>query len=111
MAELRKSVISILSALFGTTAKNEQLAFVYALPTTMIPSREVFESMGLSFGDVMPGETLLTQCNIPEGWQIVPEVMSWSDLVDADGQKRARILCNPAYGSRGIYMWELPPTN
>jgi hypothetical protein len=64
------------------------------LPTDLRhDTREVLERAGVVFGDSAPGEPLLTQVTLPEGWRVVSTNRpTWFLLVDEKGRQRALVI-------------------
>ena len=66
-----------------------------------------FAKMGILFGDSLDG--VLREATLPLGWRLRPSVehVMWTDLLDAQGRKRARIFYKAAFYDRHA---ELQPT-
>lgn len=61
--------------------------------------RSVYEAMGIAFGE--PMDDLFIRVTLPEGWKIEPTDHSMhSNLVDAQGRKRAHLFYKAAFYDR-----------
>jgi hypothetical protein len=66
-------------------------------------TREQLEEMGIVFGE--PVDDLFVEVQLPKGWKKVPTDHSmWSDLVDAEGHKRASIFYKAAFYDRDAFI-------
>lgn len=66
-------------------------------------TRKQLEEMGIVFGE--PVDDLFVEVQLPEGWKKVPTGHSmWSDLVDAEGNKRASIFYKAAFYDRDAFI-------
>jgi len=72
------------------------------LPTRGLEScRELIESNGGSIGEPVKGDEIFTSVTLPTGWKIKPtEHAMWSDLLDANGNKRAAMFYKAAFYDR-----------
>lgn len=63
--------------------------------------RAKWEAAGFVFGEpiIEPGRpTIFVACAFPAGWKLVPtEHSMWSDVVDAEGKKRAAVFFKAAF--------------
>lgn len=65
----------------------------------------VWESMGITIGDVVGDDPIWTQVALPAGWKIKPTDHSmWSDLVDDKRRKRAAIFYKAAFYDRSCFI-------
>lgn len=57
---------------------------------------KITEELGITFGKTV--DKVFIEATFPEGWKIVPTTHAmWSDLVDAQGRKRAAIFFKAAF--------------
>lgn len=75
---------------------DDERIFSDVLPVDMQGRRKEFEQMGIVFGEVMTNRMLIS-CVFPKGWsKRATNSLVWSELIDAEGQVRARILFRPS---------------
>jgi hypothetical protein len=67
--------------------------------------REIFEKMGVSFGEEVPGDPLFTQAKLPPGWrkECSSDPLNLA-LLDGEGRERALIFFKPAFYDRRADM-------
>lgn len=61
--------------------------------------RKAWEAAGFVFGEPMEGkDKIFVSCTFPAGWKLEPtEHSMWSDVVDAEGKKRAQVFFKAAF--------------
>ena len=75
------------------------------LPSEIHGDKSILEAAGVVFGEPVEGDPLFTNVTLPEGWRKVATDHSMhSDLVDADGKKRASIFYKAAHYDRRADM-------
>lgn len=80
-----------------------ELAADSALPTEGLSSLPA--EWGITSLGVRDGDPLFTNVQLPDGWKVQPTGHSmWSDLLDADGKKRAAIFYKAAYYDRRAFI-------
>jgi hypothetical protein len=67
---------------------------VLSLPTALRDPRELFEAMGLVFGETPKDDPMFTPTTVPEGWSVV----------DDRGRPRASIFYKAAFWDREAFM-------
>lgn len=73
------------------------------LPVKGTGDRRAWEALGFVFSDVTDG--LFVYVEFPLGWKKVPtEHSMWTDLVDAEGKKRASIFYKAAFYDRDAFV-------
>ena len=66
-------------------------------------TREQLEALGIVFGE--PVDDLFIEVQLPEGWEKVPTDHSmWTDLVDAQGERRAAVFYKAAFYDRSAHI-------
>lgn len=66
-------------------------------------TREQIAAMGIVFGE--DADDIFVNVTLPDGWKKVPTSHSmWSDLLDAQGRKRAHIFYKAAFYDRNAHM-------
>lgn len=69
-------------------------------------SRALLEAAGVVFGEPVEGDPIFVHVTLPAGWKKVPTGHSmWTDLVDADGKKRAGIFYKAAFYDRNAHLY------
>lgn len=82
-----------------------ELAESTQLPADMMGQRKDFEAIGFVFGPANKDDELFLPATMPRGWKKVRTTHSmWSDLVDADGCKRASVFYKAAFYDRAAHM-------
>lgn len=88
---------------------NGQASFVASttLPVDMSAAdRELLEQSGVQFGEPVPGDSLFQYVELPAGWsKRGTDHSMWSELVDADGNVRARIFYKAAFYDRRATLY------
>ena len=83
----------------------QQLTESDTLPTDMDEYREVFEKMGIVFGEPVEGDPMFTYCTLPSGWKKkATNHPLWSDLLDDKGRVRAEIFYKAAFYDRSAFI-------
>lgn len=68
-------------------------------------SREVFEAMGIVYGEREQDDAIFVPVILPDGWKKVPTSHSmWSELRDEKGRKRASIFYKAAFYDRSAHI-------
>lgn len=76
-----------------------------ALPAEIHGDRSVLEAAGVVFGELVKDDPLFVNVTLPEGWKKVATDHSMhSDLLDADGKRRAGIFYKAAHYDRRADM-------
>jgi len=79
-----------------------------ALPADMKrppETREALVQAGVVFGEPYKDDSVFLRATVPAGWKKVPSSHSmWSDLVDAEGRKRAAIFYKASFHDRSAHM-------
>lgn len=76
-----------------------------SLPTETRPPREVFESLGFTFGDPFPEDRLFRPATLPRGWKKERTDHSmWSRIVDEKGRTRVEVFYKAAFYDRRADM-------
>lgn len=110
-AEAERDPLSTLIATMGSggierqeAQGQRQLAASSQLPTDGLTPEWAAEC-GITIAQPSDGDPLFTDVQLPEGWAIKPtEHSMWSDLVDADGEKRAAIFYKAAFYDRRAFL-------
>lgn len=95
-------------AIMGQEAEGQQ-SFV---TSTTLPTRiqtengkEIMESWGFVFGDVVENDDIFQYAALPEGWSKKPtEHSMWSELIDEQGRKRGSVFYKAAFYDRSAHM-------
>lgn len=62
-------------------------------------------AMGITFGDVTPGDDLFREATLPEGWKKEgSDHAMWSYIVDDEGTQRVAIFYKAAFYDRDAFM-------
>lgn len=84
-----------------------------SLPTDMRPSdREALEAAGVVFGAAHDGDPIFCHVTLPTGWRkVATDHSMWSNLLDANGRKRAMIFYKAAFYDRSARLHCCPRYN
>lgn len=77
--------------------------------STQLPSkirgREELEAMGIKFGEPCADDPLFCDAELPAGWKKrATDHSMWSELVDNEGEVRARIFYKAAFYDRDAFI-------
>lgn len=62
-------------------------------------------AMGITFGDISPGDDLFREATLPEGWKKEgSDHAMWSYIVDETGERRVAIFYKAAFYDRDAFM-------
>lgn len=83
-----------------------ELARSETLPTEMsAEDRAALEKAGVVFEGPVANDKLFQHARLPSGWRIAPTDHSmWSNLVDANGRKRASVFYKAAFYDRAAHL-------
>lgn len=86
-------------------AGQREMVAATTLPTKLHTPREEFIAVGFTFGDPVPGDRLLQEAMLPDGWtRQGSDHAMWSFLVDGLGRRRASIFYKAAFYDRDAFM-------
>lgn len=76
------------------------------LPADMSGQRELFEALGFRFGELVDGDPLFINAELPPGWSKAPtDHAMWSSIVDEKGRVRASVFYKAAHYDRSAHMF------
>ena len=62
-------------------------------------------AMGITFGDITPGDDLFREATLPEGWKKEgSDHNMWSYVVDVEGNRRISVFYKAAFYDRRAFM-------
>ena len=75
------------------------------LPAEIHGDRQKLENAGVIFGEPVEDDPLFINATLPDGWKKqATDHSMWSNLVDSDGNERARIFYKAAFYDRCASM-------
>jgi hypothetical protein len=84
----------------------QELVNASALPTNgLIGDVDKWKAMGIVIGSQVEGDAIFTSVTLPRGWtKRATDHSMWSDLVDDNGRRRARIFYKAAFYDRSAHV-------